>query len=213
MKKEILTRICTFGRRLAADRLAAGTGGNLSCRDPQSGEIAITPSGIPYPELTPEAVSVIDGRGRRRAGEKPSSEWQLHLEVYRRRPEVNAVVHTHSPYATTFAVLRQPLPPCHYLLAFAGADTVRVAPYATFGTLELAVGTAAALGSDNCILMANHGLLAVGHDLEAAYLAALHVEEVARLYYQARCLGEPACLDEGEMAAARERFRRYGRRG
>ncbi|MBW1646460.1 MAG: class II aldolase/adducin family protein, partial [Deltaproteobacteria bacterium] len=91
-------------------------------------------------------------------------------------------------------------------------EAVRVAPYATFGTPELAVATAAALGGDNCILMANHGLLAVGPELEAAYLAALHVEEVARLCFQARCLGEPVCLNKEEMAAARERFADYGRR-
>ena len=204
-------RLVEFGRRLLADRLTTGTGGNLSLRERESGHIWITPSGIPYDELEPDEVSLLDNEGQRLAGAEPSSEWHLHLEVYRRRPEVGSVVHTHSPFATTFAILRREIPACHYLIGVTGGSRLRVAPYSLFGTPELAQVTAEALGDENCILMANHGLLAVGQNLEKAYAVALYCEEVAELYHRASSLGEPSLLSSVEMEAAIERFQTYGR--
>ncbi|MBN2231618.1 MAG: class II aldolase/adducin family protein [Deltaproteobacteria bacterium] len=205
--------ICDYGCRLLADRLTTGTGGNLSVIDRHEGVIAISPSGIPYPDLEPEDVSIITRGGEHVAGRPPSSEWQLHTTIYEQRPDVGAVVHTHSRYATTLAVLGEELPPCHYLIAVSGADRIRVAPYATFGTAELARIAAEHLGNDWCILLANHGLLAAGRTLTAAYNVALYIEEVAEIHWHARLAGTPQLLSAAQLAAARERFASYGVRG
>ncbi len=210
MRESYLLLLCDYGRRLIADRLTTGTGGNLSIYDRDRELIAITPSGKPYEQLIPDEISIINPAGIHLDGQPPSSEWPLHTAVYHQRPEINAIVHTHSRFATTFAVLRQPIPACHYLIAVSGVDQVRVAPYVTFGTDELARETVASLGQDNCILLANHGLLALGNDLPQAYNIALYIEELAELCYRARAIGTPELLNDEEMAAARERFMSYG---
>ncbi len=141
---------------------------------------------------------------------KPSSELGFHLALYRQRPEVGAVVHTHSVYATTLACLGWELPAVHYLVGFAGRK-VPVAPYATFGTDELAANVAATIGSQfNAALLANHGLVAVGGDMPAALNTAEEVEFVARIYYQAKCAGQPVLLSDREMAIVIEKFKTYG---
>lgn len=210
MRESYLLLLCDYGRRLLTDRLTTGTGGNLSMYDRDRDLIAITPSGKPYEQLAPDDISIISPKGKHIDGGLPSSEWPLHTEAYRKRPDINAIVHTHSRFATTFAILRQPIPACHYLIAVSGADQVRVAPYATFGSNELARQTVAGLGKDNCILMANHGLLAVGKDIHQAYNIALYIEEVAELYYHARAIGTPVLLTGKEMSAAHKRFKTYG---
>ena len=210
MRESYLLLLCDYGRRLLTDRLTTGTGGNLSIYDRDRNLIAITPSGKDYKQLTPDDISIINPEGIHLAGQPPSSEWPLHTTIYHARHEVNAIVHTHSRFATTFAILREPIPACHYLIAVSGADQVRVAPYATFGTDELAQQTVNSLGNDCCILMANHGLLAVGEKLAAAYNIALYIEEVAELYYHSRAIGTPALLSKKEMAAAHKRFKTYG---
>ncbi len=203
--------LANYGRRLLTDRLTTGTGGNLSSALRSEGIVAITPSGISYNEIKPEDISLLElTTGHHLEGREPSSEWHLHLALYHSHPEINAVVHTHSRFATTFALLHEPLPPCHYLIGVARAKEIRIAPYATFGTQELAQKTVAALGNDRCILMANHGLLAVGEELTEAYNTALYIEEVAELYYRARCLGTPVLLNEEEMDEALIRFQSYG---
>lgn len=203
--------LADFGRRLLTDRLTTGTGGNLSIALRSEGVMAITPSGIGYNEIKADDISLLDFNGHQLEGRPPSSEWHLHLAIYRERPEINAVVHTHSRFATTFALLHEPLPACHYLIGVAQTKEIRIAPYATFGTEELARITVAALGqNDRCIIMANHGLLAVGEDLAQAYNTALYIEEVAELYYRARSLGSPVLLNEKEMDKALIRFRSYG---
>ena len=210
MRESYLLHLCDYGRRLITDRLTTGTGGNLSIYDRGRNLIAITPSGKAYEQLTPDEISIISPKGKHIDGQPPSSEWPLHTAVYLERPDINAIVHTHSRFATTFAILRQPIPACHYLIAVSGSSQVRVAPYATFGSDELAQQTVASLEKDNCILMANHGLLAVGTDIHKTYNIALYIEEVAELYYYARAIGTPALLTGEEMDAAHERFKTYG---
>jgi len=201
-----------YGLKMLKDGLTTGTGGNISVALRQEGVIAITPSGIDYDQIKPADISLIDFNGRHLEGEKPSSEWQLHLKLYNLRPAINAVVHTHSRFATTLALLNEPLPACHYLIGVAGCKEIRIAPYATFGTEELAEKTAAALGpQDRCILMANHGLIAVGNELASAYDTALYIEEVAELYHRARAIGKPVILSDQEMDKALLRFQNYGR--
>jgi len=210
MRESHLLLLCDYGRRLITDRLTTGTGGNLSIYDRDRNLIAITPSGKAYEQLTPDEISIISPKGKHIDGQPPSSEWPLHTAVYLERPDVGAIIHTHSRFATTFAILRQPIPACHYLIAASGADQVRVAPYATFGSDELARQTVDSLKKDNCILMANHGLLAVGNDIHKAYTIALYIEEVAELYYHTRAIGTPVLLTREEMEAAHERFKTYG---
>ena len=200
------------GNAMLRAGLTTGTGGNLSrvCR--RRGLVAISPSGLDYPTMRPEDVSLVDLDGRRVEGlYQPSSELGFHLALYGRRPEVGAVVHTHSVYATTLACLGWELPAVHYLVGFAGRK-VPVAPYATFGTDELAANVAETLGTAfNAVLLANHGLVAVGEDMRAALNTAAEVEFVARIYYQARCAGAPVILPEHEMDVVIQKFKAYGK--
>jgi L-fuculose-phosphate aldolase len=205
---ELRAAVATAALRLLEAGLLRGTAGNLSARS--GGLVAITPTGVDYRRLDQASVPVVDLDGRPVDGElAPSSELPLHLAAYRARPDVGAVVHTHSRFATTFAVLGEELPAVHYLLAHAGRR-VRVAPYATYGTGELADACVAALGGDRAVLLANHGVVAVGAGLERALLAAEAVEEVAELCWRARCLGTPVVLPDEEMDRVARAFERYG---
>lgn len=205
--------IVRFGKKMLSAGLTSGTGGNLSICDRGQGLVAISPSGIEYEEMTPADVVVADISGRTVEGiRKPSSELNFHLAAYRRRSDVEAVVHTHSPYATTMACLNWEIPAVHYLVAFSGRK-VPVAPYATFGTVELAENMAAAIGDFNAVLLANHGLVTVGGDLPTAFAAAEEIELVARIYYQAKCIGEPVIIPDGEMSRVIEKFATYGQKG
>ncbi|MEW6490257.1 MAG: L-fuculose-phosphate aldolase [Thermodesulfobacteriota bacterium] len=207
------SQIVEFGCRLLSAGLTTGSGGNLSLLRRDTGLIAVSPSGLPYPEMTPGDVVLVDLDGRVEEGAcRPTSELAFHLAIYHSRPEVNAVVHTHSPWATTVACLGWELPPVHYLVGFAGKK-VPLAPYATFGTPELARNTARALGSHQAVLLANHGLVAVGSDLPQAFAVAEEIELVARIYVQAKAAGEPVILPDEEMDRVVEKFRAYGQRG
>jgi len=207
------SEIVRFGNRMLAAGLTTGTGGNLSIFNREQGQIAISPSGIEYAEMEAADVPVTDADGVRAEGEtKPSSELDFHLAIYRRRPDVRAVVHTHSVYATTMACLNWEIPAVHYLVAFSGLK-VPLAPYATFGTPQLAANVALAIGDYNAVLLANHGLVTVGPNLATAFAVAEEIELVARIYYQAKCIGEPVILPEDEMERVVEKFAVYGRKG
>jgi L-fuculose-phosphate aldolase len=202
--------IVKFGRKMIASRLTTGSGGNLSVFDREQGLIAISPSGIEYFDLQPADVVVTDPTGVIIQGDsKPSSELDFHLALYFHRPDVGAVVHTHSVYATTMACLGWEIPAVHYLVGFSG-QKVPVAPYATFGTSELAENLVSAIGNYNAVLLANHGLVTVGPTLSRAFAVAEEIELVARVYYQARSIGEPVVLDEQEMNRVIEKFKDYG---
>jgi L-fuculose-phosphate aldolase len=197
-------------QQLLATGLVRGTSGNVSIRQRESGLIAITPTGVGYPQLRPEDVAVLDADGRQLDGSlRPTSEIALHLGVYRRRPDVHAVVHTHSMFATTFAVLGEPLPPVHYLIARAGGH-VPLAPYARYGTAELAQVSVETLGDGGAVLLANHGVVAVGPELAAAMAVAEAVEFVAELAWRSRLAGTPNLLTDAELAEATEAFADYG---
>lgn len=207
------SKVVAACHRLLAAGLLRGTSGNLSIRDRSTGSIAVTPTGVAYDSLTPADIAVLDADGHRLDGElAPTSETALHLAVYAARPDVGAVVHTHSMFATVFAVLGEPVPPVHYLLARAGGE-VPVAPYARYGTAELATHCVDTLAAHSAVLLANHGLIAVGTDLAGAVAVAEDVEYVAELAYRARGLGEPRLLDAGQLAAAAQAFRGYGQPG
>lgn len=205
--------IVRFGRKLVSARLTSGTGGNLSVMDRGAGLVAISPSGMEYDETEPADVPVLDLDGTGVDGERrPSSELGFHLALYRQRPDIRAVVHTHSVYATTMACLQWEIPAVHYLVAFSG-HKVPLAPYATFGTPELADSVAESIGGHNAVLLANHGLVTVGPNLATAFAVAEEIELVARIYYQARCIGEPAIVPHDEMERVIAKFAVYGQRG
>ena len=162
--------------------------------------------------MSPDDMVAVDAQGHAQgAPGKPSSEWRIHRDIYRHDPDAGAVVHTHSPYATTLACLRRPIPAFHYEVAFAGGDDIRCSGYATFGTQELSDLALAALEGRRACLLANHGALACGASLDEALGLAEKVEALAQIYWQALQIGEPALLDAAEMARVVEKFSTYGK--
>lgn len=202
--------IVAFGRKLISSNLTTGSGGNLSIFNRHLGYIAIKPTGVDYFVMKPEDVVVIDPEGKIVEGKlKPSSEVSLHLGLLKARPDIHAVVHTHQVYATTLACLNWEIPAVHYLVGFSG-NKVPLAPYATYGTPELAENIVKSIGQYNACLMANHGIVTVGANLSAAFNVAEELELVARLYYQAMCIGEPKILSDQEMEVVTTKFATYG---
>ncbi len=195
-------------RRLNAAGINRALAGNVSAR--LTDGFLITPSGVPYEELTPGAIVTVAADGTVGPRARPSSEWRIHHDIYRHRPEVGAVVHAHPPFATTLACLRRPIPPFHYMVAVAGGTDIRCAGYATFGTQELSDLVLGALDGRRACLMANHGLVAVGANLAAALRLAVEVESLAETYWRALQVGEPVLLSGDQMAEALEGFRTYG---
>jgi L-fuculose-phosphate aldolase len=200
--------LCDLGRRMVADRLVVGTSGNISVR---AGDlVAATPSGVPYADLVPESIAVLDLSGRQLAGDlPPTSEVPLHLALYR---SARIVVHTHAPHATAVSTLVTEVPPIHYVLAMLGG-ALRVADYATFGTPELAASVVAALGDSHACLLANHGAVTVGGTLAAAYDRALQVEWLCQVWLAATAAGAPKLLSRAEIAKVSDLARDYGEAG
>ncbi|SFH68886.1 class II aldolase/adducin family protein [Albimonas pacifica] len=185
-----------------------GTSGNLSVR--QGEAMLITPSGIPYATMSPEMIARMPLSGGREDAEgprAPSSEWRFHRDILRARPEFNAVVHAHAPYATALAMTRRGIPASHYMVALFGGDDVRCADYATFGTQALSDAALAALAGRNACLLANHGLLACGPTLEKAMAIAVELEALARQHHLALQIGGPALLTPRQMADTHEMIR------
>jgi L-fuculose-phosphate aldolase len=204
-------RIIAVVRAFDALGLGVGTAGNVSARVP--GGLLITPTGVPYPELRPADVVTLDERGAVREGRlAPSSEWRFHCDILRARRDAGAIVHVHSPFATAVACTRRGIPAFHYMVAVAGGADIRCARYATFGTATLSRHALRALAGRNACLLANHGQIAVGADLDAALALAREVEELARQYWLAAQLGRPVLLGETEMKTVLEKFRHYGAR-
>jgi len=209
-ERGIRLRIVSAARRLVAIGISPATSGNLSVRV-KTGYI-ITPSAVAYDALHPDDLVFMGedwthGGGQRR----PSSEWRLHRDIYKSRQEIGAVVHVHSPCATTLACLRKPIPAFHYEVAFAGGKDIRCGEYATFGTEDLSQSALQALDGRRACLLANHGALNLGETLDDAILLAERVEFLARAYWQALQVGEPVLLDDAEMARVLAKFATYGK--
>ncbi len=200
--------VAALGRQLLESGLTKGSGGNVSVR---SGDrVAVSPSGIPYEDVTPEIVPVVDLEGTVLEGDlDPSNETPMHTMIYDARPDIGGIVHTHSPYASTFASLGEPIPASHYLIAYAGRE-VPVAGYEPPGTEALGELAVEALRTDhNACLLQNHGVIAVGEDGEDAMEVAEMVEFVARIHYQASAIGEPIVMDDDELDSLVDMFRSY----
>lgn len=190
--------------------LNRGTSGNVSARLP-GGAMLISPSGVPAARLEPAQMVVVQADGSTAPEAlKPSSEWRMHQQLLRARPDANAVVHCHSRYATILACAGRPIPPLHYMVAVAGGADIPIAPYATFGSPDLAQHVVEALAGRYGALMANHGQIALAPRLDQALAIAEEVEEQAAIYWGTLVIGGPTLLSEAEMVTIQQRFAVYG---
>ena len=172
--------------------------------------LLITPSGMAVEAMTPHDMVWMGFDGKPQGERQPSSEWRFHRDILASRPDVHAVVHVHSPFATTLACLGLEIPPFHYMIAAAGGDTIRCAPYALFGTQELSDHALAALQDRRACLLANHGMIATGRDLAHALALCVEVESLCEQYWRARQIAEPRHLSNAQMAEVMEKFKTYG---
>lgn len=203
-------QVVEYGRKLIELGLTVGTFGNLSTFNPGENLMAITPSGLDYLTMKPEDVVVLTPDGEKVDGDrKPSSEYDMHRIFYQKRPGINAVIHTHSVWATTLACLQWSIPPIHYVIAYAGAD-VPCIPYVQFGSYELAQAAYDAMGDDHyACLLGNHGLLAAGGSLGYTLDIAQQIEFVSQLYYNARSAGGGVLLSDKDMEHVLGSFKTY----
>ena len=200
--------IAALYRELGLRGLNVGASGNVSARTRHG--MLITPSGITGESVAPKSLVEMTLDGIHKGRTIPSSEWAMHAAIYQQDPAARVIVHTHSDAATALACLNRPLPPFHYaVLGFGGPD-VRIAPYLTFGTTELAQAAAEAIQGRTACLLANHGMIAHGPDAPSALLAALRLEALCRQYLLALSAGVPRLLTEPEIEAARLRYTTSG---
>jgi len=170
----------------------------------------ITPTSVPYDAMQPDQIVFMKLDGAPAAGQRPSSEWRFHRDILKARAHVNAVVHAHPPFSTVLAIMGMEIPPVHYMIACAGGDTIRCAPYATFGTEELSRHAVAALEDRSACLLAHHGMIAVGTSLAKAMWLAVEVETLARQYHGCLQIGTPPLLSKAEIENVRARMAGYG---
>jgi L-fuculose-phosphate aldolase len=208
--KELRDAVIAGCRELVQRGLAVGTSGNVSVRRDEQ-RFFVSPTGMSYDTLEPDDIPLMDVDGRWSGRRRPSSEWRFHRDIFRSRHEVAAIVHTHSPKATSLACTGRGIPAFHYMVAVAGGPDIRCAPYHTFGTQDLSDAAVAALEGRKACLLANHGVITVGADLPAALALAGEVENLAAQYCTALALGKIRILDETEMGRVLEKFRTYGK--
>jgi L-fuculose-phosphate aldolase len=186
-----------------------GTSGNVSVRTPEG--FLITASGVPYRKMKPHHIVEMDVDGGYRGAFLPSTEWRMHMDIYKARPEAGAIVHVHSPYATALATLRKEVPAFHYMIGVTGGVTLRVSDYAEFGTQALSDTMLKAMDGRKATLLANHGQICFGPNLDKALWLAGEVEALCHQYWAACLLGKPVTLSDTEMASVLKRFASYGR--
>lgn len=204
-------RMVAVMQAMEARGLNRGTSGNISVRLGEG--MLVSPTGVPPERLTPEAMVLIGGDDSIAPGQlKPSSEWRMHMQILRRRPDVGGVVHCHSRHATILACAGKPIPAVHYMVGVSGGSSVPVAPYATFGSEDLADAVVNALEGRYAALMANHGQIAVASSLDVALLIAEEIEEQAAVYWGCLAIGGPNLLNDGQMDEIMQRFKSYGQK-
>lgn len=202
-------KLLKITQKLAELSLNKGTSGNCSVRF-ESGFL-VTPSGMSVEQMTAADMVQMAFDGSFEQTQKPSSEWRFHRDILVNRPEINAIVHTHSMFATTLACLQKDIPPFHYMIAVAGGDTIRCAPYALFGSQALSDNALAALHERKACLLANHGMIALGCNLEDALAVTIEVENLCEQYWRALQIGNPHILSEAEMREVFQQFKGYGK--
>ena len=204
LRQEII-RSCRF---MNESGLNQGTSGNISVR--LGDRFLITPSAMPYEDLEPEDILSMGFDGSHDPEKVPSSEWRFHLDILKAKPEAGAVVHTHSAYATTIAIMGIDIPAVHYMVAAAGGNSVRCAKYATYGTEDLAINAVEAMRDRKACLLANHGLIATGGTLQQAMWLTVEVENLARQFFNVLQVGRYNVLPDDEIDRVLEKFQTYG---
>jgi len=209
------SQLLKITQKLAELGLNKGTAGNCSVRFKDG--FLVTPSGMNVEDMTPQSMVQMQFDGSFEPNKIPSSEWRFHRDILQNRPEINAVIHTHSQFATTMACLHKSIPPFHYMIAVTGADTIRCAPYALFGTQVLSDHALAALYHSKACLLANHGMIALGRDLDEALAVTVEVENLCEQYWrilqitQGQINPNPPLLTEQEMREVFQQFKGYGK--
>jgi L-fuculose-phosphate aldolase len=209
--RELRTALLDTMHAMGAARLNVGTAGNASVRLPAAAGMLITPSGLATERCRPQDMAVVVADGSWRGPFAPSSEWQLHRDIYSAFGEAGAILHAHSPFAAALACQRLDIPPFHYMIARFGGSSVRCAHYATFGSQALSDAAVAALQERKACLLANHGMVVFGRDLAHALALAIEFETLCEQYWRTLQLGAPTLLSEAQMAEVIERFRWYGK--
>jgi len=207
-EQELREGLVSAYRRLDAAGVNQGTSGNLSVRIDEL-RFLVTPSGVGSHSMGPKDIPVVALDGRWAGPRRPSSEWRIHRDIYRARPDARAIVHAHPRHAAALACLGREIPAFHYMVAVAGGDSIRCAPYRTFGTQDLSDVALVALEGRRACLLANHGIVALAHKLEAAVGLAIEVETLAAMYMSALSIGAPNLLDAEEMARVIALFAAY----
>jgi L-fuculose-phosphate aldolase len=205
---DLKSALLECARAMNACCINKGTAGNVSART--EGGFIITPTGMDYGRATSEDMVFVDMGGAAHGVRKPSSEWRFHRDIYAHRPEAGAIVHAHSPFATSLACPGLEIPPFHYMVARFGGATLRCAEYATFGTQALSDAMLKALEGRSACLMAQHGMLVFGRDLDQALAHAVELEALCEQYWRVLQIGTPRLLSDEEMAVVLEKFRTYG---
>ncbi len=209
MTMRLRDQLVSTAKQMSNLGLTPGMSGNVSVRSPAG--FLVTPSGMPYPDLTADDAVEVKFDGTVRPGQKtPSTEWRLHRDILGARQDIQAIVHTHSMFSTTISMLRRPIPAVHYMVVLAGSDEIPCAEYATFGSAELALNAVTALRGGAACLLANHGMVALGATLAGALRLAAEVETLAAQYWHAAQIGSPHILDGAELDRVRARFAEYG---
>jgi L-fuculose-phosphate aldolase len=194
-------------RRIIELGLNRGTAGNASVRCGEN--LLITPSALPVSLMREQDMVLLAADGKVLQGGKPSSEWRFHCDILGARPEIGAVLHMHSPFATTLACLRRNVPAVHYMVAMAGGDNIRCTPYAVFGEQELSDHALEALRDRKACLLGNHGMIALGADLDDALAVATEVEFLCEIYWRTLQAGEPQILTAQQMHEVKQKFIDY----
>ncbi len=202
-------RMLDVCRQMNATGLNTGKSGNLSARL-DAGACLITPSGLAYETMQPEDIAILDHRGRWSGPHRPSSEWRFHRDILLARTDVDAILHTHSRHAAALSCLEADIPAFHYMIAAAGGDSIRCAPYRTFGTQELSEVALKALEGRKACLLGHHGLIVLERSPERALALAVEIEQLCAIYLLARQAGPVTNLDAAEMRRVIELFRAYG---
>jgi L-fuculose-phosphate aldolase len=207
---QLRTNLLTTSRSLVELGLNRGASGNASVRD--GGGLLITPSAMLVSEMTPDSMVRMDLAGNILQGGKPSSEWRFHRDIFVARAGINAVIHVHSTFATTIACLRRDVPAVHYMIALAGGDSIRCTPYSVFGEQELSDHALEALQGRKACLLGNHGMIALGKDLDDALAVAVEVEFLCEIYWRTLQIGEPHILTSQQMHDVKQKFVEYKQR-
>jgi L-fuculose-phosphate aldolase len=209
---ELRQRIISTALEMNAAGINVNKSGNVSARARRGTAqgFVVTPSAVPYHDLTTNDLAFVTLSGAAHGELEPSSEWRFHRDIYAARTEFAAIVHTHSPHATALACHGRSIPAFHYMVAMAGGADIRCAPYATFGTQALSDHAVAAIEGRRACLLAHHGVIACGQNLDQALALAIEVEHLARVYLAALTIGEPPRLDATEIERVLERFQHYG---